>query len=265
MKKQQTSLVYFARFCYFKTTKIKDIRLSAPTPHIQARPGDFAATVLMPGDPLRARFVAKNFLQNVRQVNEVRNMLGFTGTYAGKEISVMGSGMGIPSISIYAHELFAFYNVKNIVRIGSAGGMQSHVSLRDIVIAMGASTNSAVNRCRFMGQDFAAIADYHLLETAVQTARALEIPTHIGNVFSTDLFYHPHGSELFEHCRKMNILGIEMEAAALYGIAAQLGRRALCILTISDHILSGESLNSAERQNSFVTMIELALKSAVAF
>ena len=238
---------------------------STPTPHIQAKPGDFAATVLMPGDPLRAKFVAENFFEDVRQVNGVRNMLGFTGTYNGIELSVMGSGMGIPSISIYAHELFAFYGVENIVRIGSAGGLQSHVSLRDIVIAMGASTNSAVNRHRFMGQDFAAIADYHLLETAVQTARKLKISTHIGNVFSTDMFYDPQASEVFAQYRKMNILGIEMEAAALYGIAAQLGKKALCLLTISDHIISGESLNSEERQNSFLTMMKLALNSAVAF
>ena len=238
---------------------------SIPTPHIQAKHDDFAATVLMPGDPLRAKFVAENFLENARQVSGIRNMLGFTGKYKGKEISVMGSGMGIPSISIYAHELFAFYDVENIVRIGSAGGLQSHVSLRDIVIAMGASTNSAVNRHRFMGQDFAAIADYHLLETAVQTARELQIPTHIGNVFSTDLFYDPQGSEVFEQYRKMNILGIEMEAAALYSIAAQLGKKALCLLTISDHIISGESLNSEERQSSFLAMIKLALKSAIAF
>ncbi|WGK70448.1 purine-nucleoside phosphorylase [Candidatus Haliotispira prima] len=239
-------------------------KLLVPTPHIDALQGDFAPTVLMPGDPLRAKFVAENFLEDVRQVTGVRNMLGFTGTYRGKSLSVMGSGMGMPSISIYAHELFSLYGVESIMRIGSTGGLQDRVQMNDVIIAMGASTCSNVNRHRFMGGDFAAIADYCLLETSVQKARELGIRHHVGNIVSGDLFYDPRGMELFRQYRKMNILGVEMEAAALYGVAAELGKRALCLLTVSDHIFTGESLDSEARQNSFTDMIKLSLETAIA-
>ena len=234
-----------------------------PTPHIQAQKGDFAPTVLMPGDPLRAKYIADNFLQEARQVTGVRNVLGFTGLYRNQSVSVMASGMGIPSISIYAYELFAFYGVENIMRIGSAGSLQDEVKVKDVIIAMGASTDSNVNRHRFLGHDFAAIADYHLLETAVNKARELDIPIHIGNVLSGDLFYDPCAKAAHEQYRKMKILAAEMEGAALYGVAAELGKKALCLLTASDHIFTGESMSSEERQNSLTVMMKLALETAV--
>lgn len=234
-----------------------------PTPHINAKVGDFAKTVLMPGDPLRAKYVAENFLENVREVTSVRNMLGYTGTYQGKEVSVMGSGMGMPSISIYAYELFSFYGVENIMRIGSAGGLQDFINVGDVIIGMGASTDSNVNRHRFLGADFAAIADYHLLETAVKVSRENSIPVQIGNIMSADLFYDPRGLDVFKNYQKMGILGVEMEAAALYGVAAELGKKALCLLTVSDNVFSGESLSSEARQTGFTQMMKLALGTAV--
>ncbi len=209
------------------------------TPHINAQPGDFAETVLMPGDPLRAKYIAETFLEDVKQVCDVRSMFGFTGTYKGKKVSVMGHGMGIPSCSIYVHELIAEYGVKNIIRIGSCGAVRDDVKLMDVVIGMGASTDSKVNRIRFSGHDFAAIADYDLLETAVNQARAQQVPVKVGNVFSADLFYTPE-PEIFEKMKKLGILGVDMEAAGIYGVAADLGARALTILTVSDHILRGE-------------------------
>ena len=243
---------------------MKTAETRVPTPHIQARLGDFAETVLMPGDPLRAKYIAENYLENVEQITAVRNMLGFTGTYQGRRVSTMGSGMGIPSFSIYAYELYAFYGVENIIRIGSAGGLQDDIQLGDVIVAMGASTDSNVNRKRFMDYDFAAIANYHLLEIAVDKGRELKIPLHIGNVISADLFYDPRGTDLLEQYRKMQILGVEMEGAALYGLAAELGKKALCLLSVSDHVFSGESMSSEARQNSFTDMMELSLQTAIA-
>ena len=235
--------------------------MNIPTPHINAKPGDIAKTVLMPGDPLRAKFIAENYLENVTCVNTVRNMLGFTGTYKGKKVSVMGSGMGMPSIGIYSYELFNFYDVDNIIRIGSAGGIADHVKLRDIVIAMGASTNSNYAAQYKLPGTFAPIADFGLLRKAVETAEKLGIKTVVGNVLSSDTFYDDN-KEANSLWRKMNILCVEMEAAALYMNAARAGKKALCILTISDHVFTGEALSAEDRQNTFRDMMEIALELA---
>lgn len=232
------------------------------TPHINANLGDFAETVLMPGDPLRAKFIAETFLDNFHEVTNVRNMLGYTGEYQGKRISVMGHGMGIPSCSIYATELITQYGVKNIIRVGSCGAISQNVNLRDIVIGMGACTDSKVNRIRFMDHDFAAIADYDLIHNAVQAAKLKNIPVKVGNLFSTDLFYTPQ-PKLFDVMEKYNILGVEMEAAGIYGLAAEYQAKALTICTVSDHIRRGEKLSAQERQFSFNEMITIALESVI--
>ncbi len=228
------------------------------TPHINAPVGAFAQTVLMPGDPLRAKHIADTFLTDVECISTVRNMYGFTGLYQGKKVSVMGSGMGVPSMSIYATELVKFYDVKNIIRIGSCGALPLDVKVRDVVIAMGASTDSAVNRNRLQGMDFAALASFNLLEKAVAGARAKNIPVHVGNVFTSDLFYNPNPT-LFDTLEKYGILGVEMEAAGLYGVAAEYGINALSIMTVSDHIRTGEALSAELRQTSFNDMVEIAL------
>ncbi len=229
------------------------------TPHINAPEGAFAETVLMPGDPLRAKHIADTFLQDVECVNTVRNMFGYTGTYQGKKVSVLGSGMGVPSMSIYATELVKFYGVKNIIRIGSCGGLPLDVKVRDVVIAMGASTDSNVNRNRLGGNlDFAALADFGLLERAVAAARAKNIDVKVGNLFTSDLFYNPDPT-LFDRLEKYGVLGVEMEAAGLYGVAAEFGIKALAIMTVSDHIRTGEALSAELRQTSFNEMVEIAL------
>lgn len=232
------------------------------TPHINAEAGAFAETVLMPGDPLRAQYIAENFLEDAVQVTDVRNMYGYTGTYKGKKLSVMGHGMGIPSCSIYVHELIKDYGVKNIIRIGSCGAVKDDVKLMDVIIGMGASTDSKVNRIRFKDHDFAAIADYHLLETAVNKAREQNVPVRVGNVFSADLFYSPEG-DLFGLMDKLGILAVDMEAAGIYGVAAELGARALTILTVSDHIIRGEKLSAEDRQKSFNEMMTVSLETAI--
>ncbi|MFY2506786.1 purine-nucleoside phosphorylase [Vibrio pectenicida] len=232
------------------------------TPHINAHPDDFAEAVLMPGDPLRAKYIAETFLEDAKQVCDVRNMFGYTGSYKGHRISVMGHGMGIPSCSIYVHELITEYGVKNIIRIGSCGAVRDDVNLMDVVIGMGASTDSKVNRIRFNDHDFAAIADFELLEQAVKQARSQNVSIKVGNVFSADLFYTPE-SEIFEKMKKLGILGIDMEAAGIYGVAADHGARALTILTVSDHIIRGEKLSSEERQESFDDMMKVALETAI--
>jgi len=231
------------------------------TPHINAVDGAFAETVLMPGDPLRAKYIAENFLDDAVQITDVRNMLGFTGTYKGKKVSVMGSGMGIPSCSIYATELIREYGVKNLIRVGSCGAISADVKVRDVIIGMGASTDSKVNRTRFAGHDYAAIADYGLLEKAVRSAKQHEIDIKVGNIFSADIFYTPE-PEVFDDLENYNILGVEMEAAGLYSAAEQ-GAKALCILTVSDHIRSGEQLSSDLRQTSFDEMVVIALDSVL--
>jgi purine-nucleoside phosphorylase len=233
-----------------------------PTPHISAQPGDFADTVLMPGDPLRAKFIADTWLKDAKQVNTVRGMLGFTGTYKGKRISVMGHGMGIPSISIYATELVKDYGVKTVIRVGSCGALMKEISLGEIIIAMGASTDSKVNRIRLMDHDFAAIADYEVLRTAVDVAHEQNKPVRVGNVFASDLFYTPQ-PELFDKLEKMKVMAVEMELAGLYGLAAEYGARALGILTVSDQIRTGEHMTPEARQTSFGEMIEIALETGI--
>lgn len=233
------------------------------TPHINAEPGDFADAVIMPGDPLRAKFIAENYLDEARLVNDVRNMLGFTGRYKGRPLSVLGHGMGIPSCSIYCSELVNSFGVKRLFRAGSCGAVSKKVRLRDIVIAMGACTDSKVNRVRFRGHDFAAIADYELLQTAVAQAKQRRLSYHVGNVFSADLFYTPE-PEMFELMEKYQVYGVEMEAAGIYGLAAEFGAKALTVCTVSDHIVSGERLSAEERQVGFREMIELILETAIA-
>ncbi|NIB44152.1 purine-nucleoside phosphorylase [Pseudomaricurvus alkylphenolicus] len=232
------------------------------TPHINAANGDFAELVLMPGDPLRAKYVAEKFLSDAREVTNLRNMLGFTGSYQGQRISIMGSGMGIPSASIYAKELITDYGVKEIIRIGSCGSVSPDVKLRDVVIGMGACTDSNVNRIRFKNHDFAAIADYGLLERAVNATRAMGLNARVGNVFSADLFYTPD-QDMFDVMERYGILGVEMEAAGLYGVAAEFGAKALAICTVTDLIRTHEGLSGEARQNSLDDMIELSLKTAV--
>lgn len=233
------------------------------TPHINAEPGDFADAVIMPGDPLRAKFIAENYLDEARQVNDVRNMLGFTGRYKGRPLSVLGHGMGIPSCSIYCSELVNSFGVKRLLRAGSCGAVSKRVRLRDIIIAMGACTDSKVNRVRFRGHDFAAIADYELLRAAVAHAERKRLSHHVGNVFSADLFYTPE-PEMFELMEKYQVYGVEMEAAGIYGLAAEFGAKALTVCTVSDHIVSGERLSAEERESGFKDMIELVLETAIA-
>jgi len=232
------------------------------TPHINAKPGDFAETVIMPGDPLRAKFIAENYLDDPRQVTDVRNMLGFTGSYQGQPLSVMGHGMGIPSCSIYCTELVNEFGVKRLIRAGSCGAVLEAVRLRDVIIAMGACTDSKVNRIRFGNHDFAAIADYRLLQTAVNAAAQRGLPFHVGNLFSSDLFYSPD-QEMFGLMEKYNVLGVEMEAAGIYGLAAEFGAKALTICTVSDHITLKQRLSPEERQSGFKDMIEVALETAI--
>lgn len=232
------------------------------TPHIEANVGDFAKTVLMPGDPLRAKFIAENFLDDAKCVTRVRNMLGFTGTYKGKPVSVVGSGMGIPSISIYATELYKDYGVENIIRIGSCGAVRDDVKIRDIIIGMGASTDSNVNRMRFNQCDFAALADFGLLKKVVDTAENLSMPVRVGNIFTADLFYTPQ-PEMFATMEKYGVLAVEMEAAGLYGVAAEYGKNALTVLTVSDHIKTGEQTTADERETTFKDMMKLTLESVL--
>lgn len=231
-----------------------------PSKHINAEPGDFAATVLMPGDPLRAQYIADSYLEKVRRVNDVRNMWGFTGEYKGIPVSVQAHGMGIPSASIYCTELVAEYDVRRMIRVGSCGTTHPKVKLRDVVIAMGASTDSAVNRIRFRGYDLAALATYTLVEKAVAAARENNISFHVGNIFSADLFYTPD-TDMFKTMAKYDVLGVEMEAAGMYTIAAEHGVEALAICTVSDDIRTGASLTSEERATTFDEMITVALET----
>jgi purine-nucleoside phosphorylase len=233
-----------------------------PTPHIAAQAGEFAETVLMPGDPLRAKFIAENFLDDAKCITQVRNMFGYTGTYKGKRISVMGSGMGIPSVSIYATELYKDYGVEKIIRIGSCGAVRDDINIRDIIIGMAASTDSNVNRQRLHNVDFAACADFSLLKSVVDTAEKIGKAVHVGNIFTADLFYTPQ-PEMFASMEKYGILAVEMEAAGLYGVAAEYGKKALTVLTVSDHIKTGEQTTAAERETTFKDMMELTLESVL--
>lgn len=235
--------------------------MTVPTAHIGAKKGDFAKTVLMPGDPLRAKYIAETYLENPRMVTSVRNMFGYTGTYKGKEISVMGAGMGMPSIGIYSYELFNFYDVEQIIRIGSAGALQDNMKLMDVVIGMGACTDSNYAYQYGLPGTFAPIADYELMSRAIETAKAQGTNVVVGNVLSSDVFYNAK-ENVNDLWRGMGILCIEMEAAALYMNAAKAGKKALCMLTISDHIYTGEALNAEERQLGFGKMMEIALELA---
>lgn len=229
-----------------------------PTPHISAETGDFAPSILLPGDPLRAQHIAENFLDDVKQVTAVRNMLGFTGSFDGTPVSVMGTGMGIPSASIYATELVTEYNVERLIRVGSCGAVTESVKLRDVILAIGACTDSVVNRIRYGHYDFAATADYWLLKAAEEAAKAKGIDVKVGNVHSADLFYNPDPAA-FDIMESMGVLAVEMEAAGLYGVAAEKGARALTICTVSDHVRTGEATSSDERQQTFDEMVEIAL------
>lgn len=231
-----------------------------PTPHINAVPGDFAKTVLMPGDPLRAKYIAENFLESPRLVNNVRGIQGYTGTYKGVPVSVMASGMGMPSIGIYSYELFSTFGVENIIRVGSAGGMQRSIKVRDIVIGMGACTNSNYGSQYGLNGTYAPIASYKLLRTCVDKAEEMSYNYHVGNLLSSDTFYTDDTSS---NWGKMGVMAVEMEAAALYMNAARLGKNALAICTISDHLLTGEATSSEERQSSFTDMMTLALETAI--
>jgi purine-nucleoside phosphorylase len=230
---------------------------------MNAAAGDFAETVLMPGDPLRAKYIADKWLKGARQVTDVRNMWGFTGTYKSLPVSIMAHGMGIPSVSIYCTELITEYKVKRLIRVGSCGTSHPKVKLRDIVIAMGASTDSGVNRMRFHGHDFAALASFRLVQHAVAAAKKKKVRFHVGNIFSADLFYTPD-TAMFETLARYDVLGVEMEAAGIYPIAAEHGVEALAICTVSDDIRSGKALTTKERQTTFDEMIVVALETAKA-
>lgn len=230
------------------------------TKHMNAAPGDFAETVLMPGDPLRAQYIADKYLDDARRVTEVRNMWGFTGSYKGIPVSVMAHGMGIPSVSIYCTELITEYKVKRIIRVGSCGTTHPDVKLRDVLIAMGASTDSNVNRMRFGGYDLAALATFSLVQNAVKAAEDAKVSYHVGNIFSADLFYTPD-PDMFETMAKYNVLGVEMEAAGIFTIAAEYDVEALAICTVSDDIRTGDALSTDERQNTFDEMILVALET----
>ena len=231
------------------------------TPHIGAKPGDIAETVLMPGDPRRARWAAETFLDDPVCVNEVRGMLGFTGTWKGNRVTIHGSGMGMPSLSIYANELIREYGARTLIRIGSAGAMLERVKIRDIVIAMTASTMATPSRGFFREMQFAPCADYGLLENAVAAARAKGTTTHVGGIYSSDVFYDER-TDLTEMLARHGTLCVEMEAAELYTVAARLGARALAILTISDHLITHEALPAEDRERSFGDMVEIALNAA---
>lgn len=235
---------------------------ATPTPHNQATEGQIAKTVLMPGDPLRAKYVADTYLEDVTCFNQVRNMLGFTGTYKGKPVSVMGSGMGVPSIGIYSYELFNFYYVNNIIRIGTAGGLAPDVRLRDLVIGMGACTDSNFAAQFRMPGTLAPIADFGLLRKAVESAERLGYDYKVGNVLSSDVFYNDDET-VNERWASMGVLAVEMESVALYLNAIRARKHALCLLTVSDLPLSGEGLPAEDRQTSFTQMMEVALEVAV--
>lgn len=233
------------------------------TPHNHAKPGDYAEAVLMPGDPLRAKWIAETFLEDARQVNSVRNCLGFTGSFKGKPVSVQASGMGQPSLSIYAHELINTYGVKTLIRVGTCGGLNAKVKVRDLVLAQGASTDSALVRDRFGPYNFAPIADFGLLRAAVDKAEAAGLPWHAGNMLSSDVFYHENGFEGYDRLPQHGVIGVEMEAAALYTLAARFGVRALAICTMTDCLVTHEEISAQDRQTSLRDMVELALDVAV--
>lgn len=229
--------------------------------HIEAKQGEIADTVLLPGDPLRAKFIAENFLEDVICYNKVRGMYGYTGTYKGKRVSVQGTGMGIPSISIYANELIESYGVKNLIRVGTCGSIQENVKVRDIIIAMSASTNSGVNKLRFNGMDFAPSASFELVKKAYDISKNKGANVKVGNILSSDLFYNDD-KDVWKLWAKYGVLGIEMEAAGLYTLGAKYGVNTLAILTVSDSLVTGEETTAKERETTFIKMMEVALELA---
>lgn len=231
------------------------------TIHIGAKPGEIAETVLLPGDPYRAKWAAENFLENPRCINEVRGMLGFTGKWRGNDVTIHGSGMGMPSLSIYVNELITSYNAQTLIRIGSCGSMQESVNVRDVILAMTSSSLSTPSRGIFKELNFAPAADWSLLKAAHDAATAKGVPTHVGGIYSSDVFYDER-PDLNEQMIRHGILAVEMEAAELYNLAARHGRRALAVLTVSDHLLTHEALPSADRERSFGDMVEIALEAA---
>jgi purine-nucleoside phosphorylase len=230
--------------------------------HIGAKNGDIAETILLPGDPLRAKYIAENFLKDVICYNEIRGMLGFTGTYKGHKISVQGTGMGIPSIGIYVNELISSYNVKNLIRVGTCGAIQDHVKVRDVIIAMTSCTDSAMNRLTFPGFDYAPTASFELLKNAYDIGSASGLKMHVGSILTADMFYRD-SMETVKKLAEYGVLGIEMETTALYTIASKFGVNALTILTVSDHVFTGEETTAEERQKTFNDMIKVALETAI--
>jgi len=229
------------------------------TLHLGGADGDYAPTVLMPGDPLRAQYIAENYLDDVRQVNAIRNMLGFTGTYNGQPVSVQGSGMGVPSIQIYATELIKDFGVERIIRVGSCGALQDHIDLGDLVVGLAAGTDSVVNRRRFGGRDFPAVGSWELIKAVVDHAAGQDFATHVGSIFTSDFFYEPEGSDTFALLERYGFLAVEMEAAGLYGVAAEYDAKALTVATVSDQIKRGEAMSPEDRQSSFDNMMTLVL------
>ncbi|MCI6159685.1 MAG: purine-nucleoside phosphorylase [Selenomonadaceae bacterium] len=233
------------------------------TPHIGAEKGDIAERILLPGDPLRAKFIAENFLDGAKEYTHVRNILGYTGTYKGVPVSVQGTGMGIPSLMIYVHELIHEFGCKKLIRVGTCGAMHKKVHLRDVLIAQGATTDSSIMKSIFgLAINYAPLADFNLLEKAVNAARSLDLRVTVGNVFSADRFYDPDVDN--DRLRKYGILGVEMETAGLYTLAAEADVQALGIFTVSDHLLTGEACTAEERQTTFQDMMKIALETAIA-
>ncbi|MEI3599207.1 MULTISPECIES: purine-nucleoside phosphorylase [unclassified Oceanobacillus] len=230
--------------------------------HIGAEKGEIAETILLPGDPLRAKYIAETFLEDAKLYNEVRGMYGYTGKYKGKDISVQGTGMGVPSISIYVNELISEYGVKNLIRVGSCGALQENVQVRDVILAQGATTDSQVNKLIFGDIFYAPLADFDLLKSAYDAASDKNLPVRVGNVFTSDSFYRENAKSVHELLAAYKVLAVEMETTALYTLAAKFNRHALSILTVSDHILTGEETTAEERQTTFNEMIEIALETA---
>ncbi|GFZ83215.1 purine nucleoside phosphorylase DeoD-type [Compostibacillus humi] len=231
--------------------------------HIGAKQGDIADKILLPGDPLRAKYIAETYLENVTQYNEVRGMLGFSGTYKGERVSVQGTGMGVPSISIYVNELIREYGVNKLIRVGTCGALQKDVKVRDVILAQGATTDSQVNRMIFGGIDYAPLADFELLRKAYQNGTEKGLNIKVGNVFTSDSFYRENAKEVNELLASYQVLAVEMESTALYTLAAKYGKQALSILTVSDHIITGEETTAEERQTTFHEMMEIALDTII--
>jgi purine-nucleoside phosphorylase len=230
--------------------------------HITAEKGQIAESILLPGDPLRAQFIAENFLENPVQFNKVRNMFGFTGTYKGERVSVMGTGMGMPSLSIYVNELIRDYGCRKLVRVGTCGGLKAEVRVRDLILGISTSTDSAINQVRFNGMDYAPAPSFPLLLKAYNAAVARGMPVHVGKILSSDSFY-TEDPEQWKLWAKFGVIGVEMEAAELYTLAAKYGVEALCVLTVSDHLVTGEATTSAERETTFKSMLEVGLEAVL--